>query len=85
MENPLTPRVMVNRIWQHHFGKGIVGTPNNFGMRGEPPTHPELLEYLAAVFVEKGWSIKTMHRLIVLSNCAWVFLAGFRIVRLSKR
>jgi hypothetical protein len=67
-QNPLTPRVIVNRIWQHHFGKGIVGTPNNFGMRGEEPTHPELLDYLAAVFIEKGWSIKSMHRLIVLSK-----------------
>ncbi len=67
-ENPLTPRVMVNRIWQHHFGKGIVATPNNFGRRGEEPTHPELLDYLATVFVEKGWSIKAMHRLIVLSK-----------------
>jgi cytochrome c553 len=67
-QNPLTPRVMVNRIWQHHFGKGIVGTPNNFGMRGEEPTHPELLDYLASFFVEKKWSIKAMHRLIVLSK-----------------
>lgn len=67
-QNPLTPRVMVNRIWQYHFGKGIVGTPNNFGMRGEEPTHPELLDYLAAVFVENGWSIKSMHRLLVLSK-----------------
>ena len=66
--NPLTPRVLVNRIWQHHFGKGIVGTPNNFGMRGEEPTHPELLDYLAAVFVEKKWSIKSLHRLIVHSR-----------------
>lgn len=67
-DNPLTPRVMVNRIWQHHFGKGIVGTPNNFGTRGEPPTHPELLDFLAATFVEQGWSIKAMHRLILLSE-----------------
>ena len=52
--NPLTARVMVNRIWQHHFGRGIVGTPSNFGKMGERPTHPELLDYLAARFVENG-------------------------------
>jgi hypothetical protein len=67
-ENPLTARVMVNRIWQHHFGKGLVTTPSNFGLRGEAPTHPELLDWLAARFVESGWSVKAMHRLIVLSK-----------------
>jgi hypothetical protein len=67
-DNPLTARVMVNRIWQHHFGRGLAGTPNNLGMRGEPPTHPELLDWLAATFVEKGWSVKALHRLIVLSK-----------------
>jgi hypothetical protein len=67
-ENPLPARVLVNRIWQHHFGKGIVGTPSNFGVRGEPPTHPELLDWLAARFVESGWSVKSVHRLIVLSK-----------------
>jgi hypothetical protein len=67
-EHPLTARVMVNRIWQHHFGKGIVATPSNFGLRGEEPTHPELLDYLAARFFESGWSIKAMHRLILLSK-----------------
>lgn len=66
--NPLTARVMVNRIWQHHFGKGIVKTPNDFGMRGEAPTHPELLDWLAHRFIESGWSIKAMHRLIMLSR-----------------
>jgi hypothetical protein len=66
--NPLTARVMVNRIWQHHFGKGLVATPSNFGLRGEPPTHPELLDYLANYFVEHGWSIKAMHRLILTSK-----------------
>ncbi len=65
--NGLTARVMVNRIWQHHFGKGLVPTPNDFGTRGQPPTHPELLDRLAAQFVEDGWSIKKMHRRIVLS------------------
>ncbi len=66
--NPLTARVMVNRIWQHHFGKGIVRTPSNFGRMGERPTHPELLDYLAARFIESGWSTKTIHREILLSN-----------------
>jgi hypothetical protein len=65
--NPLTARVMVNRIWQHHFGEGIVRTPGNFGKLGEPPTHPELLDYLAHQFAESGWSIKAMHRAIMLS------------------
>jgi hypothetical protein len=67
-DHPLTARVLVNRLWQHHFGKGLVATPSNFGLRGEPPTHPELLNYLAARFVESGWSIKAMHRLILTSK-----------------
>lgn len=66
-DNPLTARVMVNRIWQHHFGEGIVRTPNNYGKLGEPPSHPELLDWLAHRFVESGWSIKAMHRLMMLS------------------
>ncbi|MDB5322069.1 MAG: hypothetical protein JWN40_3700 [Phycisphaerales bacterium] len=66
--NPLTARVMVNRIWLGHFGKGIVPTPNDFGIRGQRPAHPELLDYLAAKFVEGGWSVKSMHRLIMSSR-----------------
>lgn len=67
-ENPLPARVMVNRIWQGHFGQGIVRTPNNFGIVGERPTHPELLEWLAREFIARGWSMKKMHRLIMLSS-----------------
>ena len=66
--NPLTSRVMANRIWQWHFGQGIVRTPSNFGKGGERPTHPELLDHLANSFIERGWSIKSMHRLLMLSN-----------------
>jgi hypothetical protein len=67
-ENPFTAKVAVNRIWHHHFGRGIVGTPGDFGMMGERPTHPELLNWLATTFVEQGWSQKRLHRLIVLSR-----------------
>jgi len=65
--NPLTARVMVNRLWQQHFGFGLVRTTGNFGALGEQPTHPELLDYLAATFVEQGWSLKELHRQIVQS------------------
>lgn len=68
IDNPLTARVMVNRIWMYHFGRGIVNTPGNFGSLGERPTHPELLDYLATQFVEHGWSIKSLHRQIMLSS-----------------
>ncbi|MEQ1826775.1 MAG: DUF1553 domain-containing protein [Pirellula sp.] len=67
-DNPLTARVMVNRIWQHHFGRGIVATPSNFGKQGQAPTHPELLDYLAAKLIDSGWSIKSVHREIMLSS-----------------
>jgi len=66
--NPLPARVMVNRIWHHHFGRGIVPTLDNFGKMGEPPTHPELLDYLAVEFMHRGWSIKQMHRVIMTSE-----------------
>ncbi len=65
---PLLARVIVNRVWQHHFGKGIVGTPNDFGAQGERPTHPELLEYLATELVRGGWKLKPLHRLVMLSE-----------------
>jgi hypothetical protein len=66
-DNPLTARVMVNRVWQHHFGRPIVGTPSNFGQLGDRPTHPELLDYLACRLMETGWSMKKLHREIMLS------------------
>jgi hypothetical protein len=66
--HPLTARVMVNRIWQWHFGEALMRTPNNWGKMGETPTHPELLDYLAQRFIDTGWSIKAMHRLLLLSS-----------------
>ncbi|GIT77962.1 MAG: hypothetical protein Ct9H300mP32_3440 [Verrucomicrobiota bacterium] len=65
--NPLTARVFVNRVWQHHLGQGLVRSPDNFGVLGQVPTHPELLDWLSATFVESGWSTKALHRLILTS------------------
>jgi hypothetical protein len=67
-DNPLTARVMINRVWQHHFGEGLVRTPNNFGRMGERPTHPELLDFLAVRFMEGGWKLKPMHKMILMSD-----------------
>src|SRR5579863_6914981 len=67
-DNPLTARVMVNQIWAHHFGQGIVKTPGNFGHTGAAPTHPEMLDWLATEFVRQGWSMKAMHRLMMTSS-----------------
>jgi hypothetical protein len=66
-DNPLTARVMANRVWIHHFGKGLVRTPSDFGVRSDPPTHPQLLDWLALRFMDNGWSIKKLHKLIMLS------------------
>jgi hypothetical protein len=67
-EHPLTARVIVNRVWHYHFGEGLVRSPSDFGVAGQPPTHPELLDWLADWFVQHGWSIKQLHRLILTSN-----------------
>ncbi len=67
-DNPLTSRVLVNRVWMHHFGEPLVSTPSDFGTRSNPPTHPELLDDLAARFMQSGWSLKSLHRLMVLSS-----------------
>ena len=66
--NPLTARVMVNRVWMHHFGEGFVRTPDDLGTQSEKPTHPELLDYLSSYLMEQGWSLKKLHRLIMLSK-----------------
>ncbi|MBX9584651.1 MAG: PSD1 and planctomycete cytochrome C domain-containing protein [Gemmataceae bacterium] len=75
-DHPLTARVVVNRVWQFHLGDGLVRTPSNFGVLGEPPTHPELLDHLAAKFVRDGWSLKALHRYILLSAAYQQSAAG---------
>ncbi len=84
-EHPLTARVIVNRVWQQHFGRGLVGTASDFGNLGEKPSHPELLDYLADQFVKSGWSLKKLHRLIVTSRAyQQASLAGLDPVGLQK-
>ena len=80
LDHPLTSRVMVNRLWRWHFGRGIVATPDNFGTKGARPTHPLLLDYLARRFVEQGWSIKAMHREI-LNSRTWQMGAASESVK----
>jgi hypothetical protein len=75
-DNPLTARVMVNRIWQHHFGRGLVRSPSNFGLAGDPPTHPELLDWLAAEFIAGGWRLKPLHKVILMSDAYRASAAG---------
>ena len=82
--NPLTARVMVNRIWHHHFGRGIVATLDNVGKVGEPPSHPELLDWLAVEFVERDWSVKEIHRLLMTSE-AYRMASAFQDVDSAKR
>ena len=73
----LLARVIVNRLWQHHLGRGIVGTPNDFGIRGDPPTHPELLDYLARELINNGWKLKPIHKLIMTSA---VYMQGANVI-----
>jgi hypothetical protein len=67
-DHPTTPRVLANRIWQHHFGRGLVSSPNDFGEFGQRPTHPQLLDWLSAQLIDSGWSIKALHHLVMTSN-----------------
>ncbi len=77
-DHSLTARVMVNRIWHHHFGRGIVSTPSNFGLMGQLPSHPALLDWLATEFIRVGWSVKAMHRLIMTSRAYQMSATGYR-------
>jgi hypothetical protein len=79
-DNPLTARVIVNRLWHHHFGQGLVNTPSDFGIGGSPPSHPELLDYLANELITHGWSLKHVHKLIVMSK-AYQQKSGFGFSR----
>jgi hypothetical protein len=83
-DNPLTARVMVNRIWHYHFGRGIVGTPSNFGRMGTLPSHPELLDWLATEFVREGWSVKKIHRLILTSGAYQMSSSFYRPANAEK-
>ena len=80
-DNPLVARVMVNRLWQWHFGEGLVASESNFGLMGKSPSHPKLLDYLATEFVSSGWSVKHIHRLILEFQYLW---AGFELERQSR-
>ena len=80
-KNPLTARVMVNRVWQYHFGSGLVKTPSDFGLRGQSPTHPELLDWLATTFVKDGWSLKKLHKRIMLSSVYHLSASGSNVER----
>jgi hypothetical protein len=82
-EHPLTARVLVNRIWLHHFGRGIVETPGNFGTAGSPPSHPELLDWLAVEFIRGGWSVKALHRLI-LNSSVWQQSSALPLAAVGK-
>ncbi len=84
-QNPLTARVFVNRIWQHHFGRGLVETPNDFGTRGAAPSNQQLLDWLAAEFIHSGWSVKSMHRLIMQSSVYQVQASADPAASASKR
>ena len=95
-KNPLTARVIVNRVWMHHFGRGLVSTPGDFGVRSDPPSHPELLDYLASTFVADGWSLKKLQKRILLSatyqqasadrpDCAKVDPANILIWKMPRR